>query len=116
VTRNQQNIQAFVSRDVVPWLSLYAGGESLTQQTAVQFRSSIERGAIAYVEERALTVAVASVLGEGNPAVPFVVLGIKQVLDAETPRAVQLAHQYPEAAVASAFLLLFLLWSYLPEA
>jgi hypothetical protein len=68
------------------------------------------------VEERALTFAVASVLGDGNPAVPFVVLGITQVLDAETPRMVQLAHRYPEAAVAGAFLFLFLLWRYLPEA
>lgn len=114
--RNQQHIQMFVRRDVVPWLGPYAGGEWLTQQTAVRFRSSIEREAIAYVEERALTAAVVSVLGYGNPAVPFVVVGIKQVLDAETPRAVQLAHQYPEAAVAGAFLILSLLWRYLPEA
>lgn len=116
MTTKQQSIEAFVRRDVAPWLGLYAGGEWLKQQTAVQFRSSIEREAIAYIEERALSAAVASALGEGNPAVPFVVLGIKEVLDAETPRAVQLAYEYPEAAVAGAFFILYVLWRYLPEA
>ena len=116
MTKTQQQIQAFVGRDVLPWLNVYASGDWLTQQTAAQFRSSIERDAIAYVEERTLTAAVASVLGASNPAVPFVALGIKQVLDAETPRAVQLAHRYPEAAAAGAFLVLVFLWRYLPEA
>lgn len=117
MTKNQQTIQSFVGREISPWLALYTGGPWITQETAARFQQSVERAAVAYVEERALTEAVATVLGASNPAVPFVVLGIKQVLDAETPRVVQLGYQHPEVlGFAVVCAVVFLLWRYIPEA
>jgi hypothetical protein len=112
---NHQQIQSFVYRDIAPWIAIYPAGPWLTQETAARFQTFVEREAVAYVEERALTEAVASALGLGNPATPFVVMGLKQVLDAETPVAIRFAREHPEVGLAGACVFLILLWKFAPN-
>jgi hypothetical protein len=96
VTPNQQRIQSFVNSEIAPWTGLYQPGPWLTRETATRFEAYLERAAISYVEQRALTEAVVAVLGPANPATPFVVAGLKQVLDAETPYLVRLAREHQQ--------------------
>ena len=82
---SQQQVQSFVSREFPPWMVQMQPGPWLSREAASRFESYLERIAVSYLEEAALTEAVDAVLGPGNPATPFIVVGLKQVLDARTP-------------------------------
>ena len=107
MTPKQNLIQSFVQREIVTAVSPFGNGSWVADQTASRFRSAAERAAIGYVEDQAIREAVAAVLGVENPAVPFVALGIKQVVDEETPAIVRFANQHPGIALAAACLVLF---------
>ena len=115
MTGDQQQIQAFVRREVA-LLARVASGPWLTQQTATQFRASAEHAAVSYMEERALTEAVAPVVGPANPALPFIVAGLQQVLDQETPQMVRLAHRHPAAAFVAACVVVIAIVKSIPSA
>jgi len=114
MTTNQEQVQLFVAREIASLIWPYQAGPWLTQETAARFQTSAERAAITYLEERALTEAVASVVGTSNPATPFIVAGLKQVLDAETPAAIRFLRTHPEAGVVGAGVLLLVWWKFAP--
>lgn len=107
-------IQLFVQREIAPWLELRNPGDWLTSETAQRFRAFIKQETVSYLEQRLLTAAVAPVLGVDNPATPFVVDGLKIVLDEETPAATRFAHNHQQqiqvaGAIAVACLVLWAL-------
>jgi hypothetical protein len=105
---NQQRLQAFVINQIAPWIDAYGSGPLLTQETARRFEAYLQHEAISYVEQQALMEVVATVLGAGNPATPFVVAGLKQVLDANTPYLIRLVREHqPEATFIGVCVLVF---------
>lgn len=110
---NQQMLQLFVQREIAPWLESRTPGAWVTSETAQRFRAFIEQETVSYLEQRLLTAAVASVLGVDNPATPFVVDGLKLVLDEETPAAIRFAHDHQQQiAIAGAIAVVCLvLWA-----
>lgn len=115
MTTNQQHITSFVSREIVPWVNTYQPGPWLTQHTVARFQAYVEREAVSYIEDRALAEAVTSVLGAGNPAAPFIVAGLKEVLDAQTPALVRFAREHPEVGWAGVCMLVLFWWRFGPE-
>jgi hypothetical protein len=89
-------------------------GPWLSEATTRAFEQSVEREAVGYMEQAALTAAVESVLGAGNPAVPFVVEGLQLVIAADTPAAERFVRDHPRATwlVVGAVALTALLWGF----
>jgi hypothetical protein len=114
MSSNQKQIQLFVAREIASLTWPYQPGPWLTEETAARFQTSAERAAVTYLEERALTAAVASVVGAANPATPFIVAGLKQILDAETPAAIRFLRTHPEAGVLGAGVLFLVWWKFAP--
>lgn len=113
MTTNQQRVQSFVVSEIAPWAGVRQPGPWLTQETATRFEAYLERAAISYIEQRALTEAVAVVLGSLNPSTPFVVIGLKQVLDANTPYLMRFAREHQQEVTIVGFCaLLFLAWQF----
>jgi len=111
MTTDQERIQSFVASEISLLTSLRQPGPWLIHETATRFDAYLERAAISYVEERALTEAVAAVLGPLNPATPFVVAGLKQVLDANTPYLLRFAREHQqEVTIVGVGALVFLAW------
>lgn len=110
---SQQQIEAFVLSEIAPWTGLRQPGPWLTQETANRFERYLEHAAISYVQQRALTEVVAAVLGPANPAIPFVVAGLRQILDAETPHLIRVAYEHEtEVQAICVFAILYLAWRY----
>ena len=96
--------------DVVRWSGVYQPGPRLTQETASRLESFLERVAVSYLEEVALTEAVDAVLGPGNPATPFIGAGLEQVLDARSPYLLRFAGDHEQKfAIAIAIVGVFAL-------